>query len=336
MHSRGNLEYTLGVICSVFDAYSVVVFLPDPDSETCHLAAKFSLGDHILNHFELTPGKGLAGWILKNRQPLRINNFDRNRSRLGYYDGKQEDKIRAFMGCPLPDGGVLCVDNIRSQAFSEKDQKLLHLFTGMIEDMRCRNEENEAWRCQEQLYDRLHGLMELHHKEPRWEPFIRRFGDMLAECAGFPKIFLAVRAPDGEQYFLEYIREPLVRDDRETLYPLAAGLVGWVFRQGQSLCYPEKTGGEGAPLSPLFGKGKTVSTLRSVLLEPILFGKKTRAVLGLASEDAPRITRELKMFVRMAAEHLAILFENLYLRSKVQEANEQLEAIQDSFLEPDA
>lgn len=60
MSSNTLEKHILSIVCSVFDAYSAVLFLPDEEGETHHLSASFSLGDKISSTAEALPGKGLV------------------------------------------------------------------------------------------------------------------------------------------------------------------------------------------------------------------------------------------------------------------------------------
>ena len=129
-------KHILSIVCSVFDAYSVVLFLPDEEGEAHHLAAAFSLGERIASNASVLPGKGLVGWIVRNRQPLLVPNFDQRQNHLGYYVDNEEQTIKAFMGCPLHGArGALCLDSKRQYSFSEKDQKMLHLFADLVSQL---------------------------------------------------------------------------------------------------------------------------------------------------------------------------------------------------------
>ena len=64
-------KHILSIVCSVFDAYSAVLFLPDEEGEAHYLSAAFSLGDKISPDVSILPGRGLVGWIIRNRQPMK-------------------------------------------------------------------------------------------------------------------------------------------------------------------------------------------------------------------------------------------------------------------------
>ena len=106
-------SHILCIVCSVFDAYSAVLFLPAEDGDGFRLAASFSLGDEIITDENFRPEKGLVGWLLRSHEPLRLTSFDREKSSVGYYRREEEVGIKAFMAFPIATGGVLCVDSKR-------------------------------------------------------------------------------------------------------------------------------------------------------------------------------------------------------------------------------
>ena len=105
----------LGVVCSVFEAYSAVLILPSGQQQDKHwIAAQFSLGNHVNLGGEVSPGQSLAGWVLRDQHPLLVNNVEQGKNTLGYYLNDEDMNIKAFMAAPLPGGkGVLCVDSKR-------------------------------------------------------------------------------------------------------------------------------------------------------------------------------------------------------------------------------
>ena len=64
----------LGLVAGIFDANTVVLFIPDArgseEPETSRLAAYCSAGDNVIPDVRIAPGQGLVGWILRSRKPL--------------------------------------------------------------------------------------------------------------------------------------------------------------------------------------------------------------------------------------------------------------------------
>ena len=172
--TENSLEkHILSIVCSVFDAYSVVLFLPDEEGEGHHLAASFSLGDKIGAKATVLPGKGLVGWIVRNRQPLLVPNFDQRQSNLGYYSGGEEASIKAFMGCPVPTGGALCVDSKRQYSFSDKDHKILQMFAELVARQQGSKGRQDLTGNIPRYFVELGVIQDLRFRYKRWPQFLQ-------------------------------------------------------------------------------------------------------------------------------------------------------------------
>jgi signal transduction protein with GAF and PtsI domain len=317
---KASLNNLLGIICSVFDAYSAVLFLPGQDPEVFHPAAVFSLGDKVQTDSSILPGQGLVGWIIRNRRPLLINNFDQKRSRLGYYPPGEEVRIKAFMGCALRrEEGALCLDSMRTHSFSQKDQKILELFAGLVSDIRFESKGPETICEEEQLYRSLNLLHGLRIKFPKWTMFLKHYLDVVSSATGFENCFLAVRDEHGEGYFLEGSSESVFVDHTTARrkFPIGSGLIGWVFNN-HSPVFLEKEGDDQAT-TPLFGKNVEERPWQSACCLPLSIYGKTRGVLVLTGKGKPQVSEQKRLFMDMTADYLAMFLENLYMKNRLTE-----------------
>jgi GAF domain-containing protein len=319
MKKANCTESTLAVICSVFDGYSAVLFLPEAEEE-CRLAASFSLGDYILPAGEISPDKGLVGWIARNRQPLRVPSFDRHKNRLGYYPPEKEADIKAFMGCPVPGGGVLCVDSKRPYAFpTDKESKILQLFSELIGQQQRLTRESPDGDIP-RYFAQLGIIRELRFRHKRWPVFLEHFLHAVRKAADFDYCAFASCAPDSQSYTIEGETARLMRDGQNpSSLPTGSGIVGWVFRNEQPVF--AEAGGE-APTTALFGKVGEIQNFPNfptVMCLPVAISQSTRGVLCLAHTTAAPIPEAVRAFARQAADHLALFLENLYLRTRLRE-----------------
>lgn len=329
MTQQTNYDRLLGILGSVLDAYSVVLFLPEPEDskgETYFIASSFSLGNHLNHHAEICPGRGLVGWILRNREPLLVANFDQHQNHLGYYAEGEEKTIKAFMGCPLPGGGALCVDSKRQYSFSEKDQKLLHLFADLVAQLEAENSGREEKSTIFRYYAALRTIYTLRHQHSRWAEFLRHFLDLMASMTGFTHCLLCTRDPGGQSYSIEgentlLLQKPGVAGPS---FPLSHGIVGWVFRNGSLVC---SDGPGGSPEALLVGKAADIPQFQTVLAVPIVIQRKTRGVLCLAHDVPMAVNEATQDFVRMASEHLALFLENLYIKCRLRDLHQHMTAM---------
>ncbi len=315
MYGNNWLDRILGLICSVFDGYSAVLFIKDNGGEYC-LASSFSLGDSIKPGTTIKPGAGLVGWIIKNKKPLLINKFDRNVGCLGYYPGEGESKIKAFMGVHLPaNDGVLCIDSKKTYSFSDKDQKILYQFAQLIEDVRTGIGQADTSAKSIDYYRYLTLVHSLREKFPKWRIFLENLLDVLSRATGFRYCFMAARDEVGQGYFVEGLGGDILPELDFSLhkFKMDSGLVGWVFKNGT----PVFSGEQAGPTDlPLFGKEFSSLHFRSVICLPLIVHRKTRGVLVLADSASIFINDEMRAFVRMVGDYLGLFLENLYLKSR--------------------
>ncbi|MDR2892365.1 MAG: GAF domain-containing protein [Deltaproteobacteria bacterium] len=319
-------EKILGIICSVFDAYTAVLFLndnPGRGQAVFSLDAVFSLGNKVNSEARLQPGQGLAGWIASNRAPLLVPNFDQRRSNLGYYLDNEEQNIKAFMSCPFPGGGgVICVDSKRQYSFSERDQKLLFLFAEFLDNLCLSGEQEESQAEALRYYAALRLIYVLRREHSRWDEFLHGFLDIVSKAAGFEYCALFTKQPDGENYGVEGENYPLlIKNDASKLYNLNRGMVGWVFRNSSPLF---NGGDSGVPEAPLLGRSEDAPAFQSLMALPLIIQRKVRGVLCLASKSPLPIGADVQDFARMASEHLALFLENLYVKCRLRDLHKSM------------
>lgn len=323
MENDSYLQRLLAIICSVFDGYSAVLFLQGDEEDHYKIASWFSLGDKVDPHSEVVTGKGIVGAILSNRQPVLINSFDRKKGRLEYYGADGDPNVKAFMGCMLRDNaGVLCLDSKRTFSFSEKDQKILHLFSDMVNDTRLKLVAAGRHQNESRYYHSLQLIQGLRKRLTRWDAFLENYLLLVAETTGFDYCFLAARDEKGKSFYLEGSSRPLfTRKSSESEFPIGTGLVGWVFKNNTPVFLGEHE--SAGSVSPLFGKNAQTPLFKSLMCMPLHFSRATRGVLGFAHEEGVEISDHVKAFVVMAAGHLELFLENLHLKSKLRMAQSQ-------------
>lgn len=313
-----GLKAIVDIVGNVFEAHSAVLFLREPGPEAYRLQASFSLSDDVLSGALLAPGEGLVGWMIRNQQPLLITNFDKKRGRLGYYRSGAEQNVRAFMGCPLGQGGVgaLCLDSKRTYSFSERDQKILNQFAQLAASMAL-----EAGRRRREdvvlgYYRCLSALAALRERFTRWEVYLEHFLTLVARASGFEHCVLAVRGEDGTTYSLEGL-SGAARTTAQATYPLGSGLVGWVFKNNAPVVRGSCASGTEGACQPLFAPEGDPISATSALCLPLLVHRRVRGVLCMASSRPMQIDDELREFANLVAGSLALFLENLYLKNRL-------------------
>lgn len=307
-------------IGSVFDAYSVVLFCRN-SSASYDLSSFFSLGDSIRQDLRIESGYGLVGWILKHQAPLLAEKFDQKNTFLGYYGAEQEEHIKVFVGCPLPGGlGALCMDSKKTYAFTDKDQRVLSLFAGVVAAMM--DDLGEASvSCQDQkLYRFLQEVYTLREKYPTWSEFLHRYLALLAGASGYEFAFLVVSDEWGNNYYLEGCNTSFMPQTSVVpqTFSTGSGVLGWVFKKNQPVIF-----GDGKSVlgrAPLFGRDVPAPALNTLLAFPLKVHTRCRGVLVFGDRESRIVSEEIRSFAKMAAEYLALFLENLYLKNRLKRA----------------
>lgn len=306
-------KHVLDIICSIFDAHTAALFLPGQEGEAHNLAAWFSLGDNINEDAVIRPGEGIAGWILLNREPLVICPFDQHEGALGYYHSGEREGIKAFMGAPIPTGGVVCVDSKRQFSFSDKDSKILQLFAELLamqQTMSVNNLSTDIAR----YFANLSLIQNLRFRYLRWPVFLQNFLNTMVAATQLEYAAFASLEGSGNAFLVEVESTPVLLQDANPLrMPVGSGITGWVFHNGQ----PVFTDGQSGQSAAIFGKLPGFPDFRSAICLPVIVNKSTCGVLSLASSQTIDIDESMRSFVHQAVDHLALFLETLYLKNRL-------------------
>ena len=313
LHDSDNT--LLALVRTTFDAHSAVLFLPD-ESGHCTVALSSCDGEPLVQEVSIAPGKGLVGWILRQRQPVIVNNLDMRHTFLGYYNTEEEEAISAFMGCYIPDGGALCIDSTKPRSFTEEDQLLLHRFARHIaRQVHSAGLASDAVELR-RYFGKMEELVDLGERNPGWKDYLAQFLKLLAEGSDFDYVAFASITDGATTYTLEGENTPLlISGNRLPELPLSGGgLVSWVFRNEVPV---HAEGTEASPTTPLFGKFPDMPQFQSVICLPIQMNRITCGVLCLASQQPRELPSNVRSFARMAAIQLAQYLERLFLHHRI-------------------
>lgn len=309
------LDDFLALVASTFNAYSVVYFKTDSESNHEQNHAKlysfFSMGDSIDQESVILQGKGLVGWVIKNKEPLLYNVAEENQPNLGYYLDDTEDVIRSFLGVPVSGGGALCLDSKKGYFFHENQQHLLHLFAKLI--LQVQSIMNYAGRADniDNYFSILEQLSDHKKNYTGWSTYLNKFLHTLSETTGFEYLAFASLSHKENHYIVEG-QYPALLTEKE--FAFSGGIVGWVFRNEEVV----QSDGQGNSLStPIFGKVDDFPEFCASVCMPIRVEKNTVAVLILASVTPKNLTQEFKLFTRLVSEDLAQFLEVVSLRYQV-------------------
>lgn len=307
------IESILALAASVFDAYSVVLF-ETPREGRSQIIAAYTQGEHIDQDAAIAPGRGIVGWILRNRAPLVMNSLESSQASLGYYTEDWLPDIGSFLGCPLPDGGVLCVDSLRRHAFPQEKQNLIAIFAEIVAQVLTMDGQSAGGGDGGSVYLlALDRLAELRRRYTGWKQYIAQLLGILVESSGFGYAAFCSRPEGSAKYIVEGESQPmLLKDGKPLELSVHSGIVGWVFRNEEPLYNDGQSGS-----TPLYGKQDSVPEFGAAVCVPVFMNKNVSGVLCLACKDKKAVPEELRAFMRLAADDLGQMLEALSLRYRM-------------------
>ena len=318
MFGKTPLESLIAVIASVFDAYSALLFLPDTSDPSARrrLHAFFSLSDHVDREATAVPGQNLPGIVLVNQEPILTTVEDAKRQ-LGYYDGAVEANIRTFMGCPVANEGVLCIDSKKNNAFTESQQKLLHLFALLISQLI--NDEKAPYSAQQveeaHYFEAISKLETIQSQKGSWPVLLRETLAVLAEYGEFDHAFLATPAENNSGFTLEDEFPPSLLRETINAASFESKILENTFIKSEALFMDSihRLSKE----EMLHDEYEFFSLFNSFICIPMIVDGKCCALLCLVNVRVRRFSNEICRFVRIVAENLQNTLEKISLKYRL-------------------
>lgn len=310
----------LDLVRETFDAHSVVLFLPDHDGRYV-LSLVSTESPPFPKDSLYIKDRGLSNWILRHHEPVKMSKVNM-RNPVGYYDEEGEELIQAFMGCYLPEDGVLCVDTLREHDYSEAEVTLLDHFAQHISRQVYADSLIGNTEIIQNYLIALEQITLFAEKHLSWRNYLYSFLTLLVEVSGFDYVAFASCVEDANSYSIDGESSPLLMTEKGVVeIPLASGgMVGWVFRNETPI---HTDGLDGSPTAPLFGKVSGVPLFQAVICRPLFVERTVYGVLCLAGVDPRPLSQELRSFVHIAATQFSHQLESIWYQHRLQSKQRQ-------------
>lgn len=319
MSTYSSHDYLLSLTCDILHAHSAVLIASDGQGEY-RVSAAVCAQPPTPVAARITPGKGLAGLVLRSNEPVFLNEFKADSHLLGYYEPEAEAAITAFMGAPLPESsGALCVDSISGQPFTKRDESILVRFARLLAGQTRLSEESDTDDVR-RYFDAFEQLQKLRlQQQPLpWHDYLSLFLGIVAKASSFEYVALAMRPEDSSTYTIEGESTPLLlAQGTEVSFPVeSSGLVSWILRNNGQL--PVFADGVESALMPLFGKQAQVPAFQSAIGLPVMHNRTVYGVLVMAGLTPRPLPEQLRAFAAMSANEVGVHVATLYLQHRLQ------------------
>eukprot|EP01022_Parablepharisma_sp_SALTPOND_P012661 TRINITY_DN16334_c0_g1_i2.p4 TRINITY_DN16334_c0_g1~~TRINITY_DN16334_c0_g1_i2.p4 ORF type:complete len:332 (+),score=107.49 TRINITY_DN16334_c0_g1_i2:542-1537(+) len=310
-HSRLGLQEAVDLLANLTEASTVAVYLRDPGGQRLHAAAWQSLPRSFRSDDPGERGEGLGGWVAKHKRPVDVDRYQQPSTATGlYYD---DEGIRAFVGIPIGDRGVLVVDTKNRQVFGEREKKLIRDFVTFINQIVAQQDtcarEALYGRILDLLYDIENASLSFSGRRQLYDEVLdagRRF-------TGLAMGLLCLLHPGRKQFWVEAVQGPSVATLRGRSFPVSQGLVGWIMREARPLSHLRMRPGQGK--SYLISPDEPIRGYNAFLGVPLLAWRRLVGVWAFAGQTERNIDEEEERALQLAGHRVAATLEHYRLAS---------------------
>jgi len=311
-----QLDDITALLSNCLDAYTAAVFVWDDRSKSFSLRAFHSLSKQIITEtqFSIENG-GLISWVLKNKQPLSVDHFDRDTKTLPYYRG--DENIKSFLALPLEHTrGVLCVDSKRQYVFTSKDQKLLSSFATVINNALSAELESFQHLRQRQLLSLWRQADALPADTDDPVPYLTRLLD--SACQYLPADAGLVAVPTKEAQSLQAVAAfgsvppSLVRSSHSA----DQGIMGWIFQNRKSLTIPRFRSRTRLPF--LFGPKDGIGRIGALIGMPLAWdADEVGGVIAFICRAEAKWSKEEIAAITAVVRRASLVLQNFTLKREL-------------------
>lgn len=314
MAKNNILNDFLALVGETFNAHSAVYMELESELQPAVLKSFWTeAGENFDKNTLIASGKGLIGWILRNKLPLAYAIEEDQQANLGYYaNDETECRIRSFMGVPVGSQGVLCVDSQEIQKFNEAEQARLTHFARLIPQIKETMQSAERFTNVNEYFYIFEQISELKKNYMGWSAFIKNFLGVLSLRCGYEYVSFSSLSYKKDCYIIECEYPKIIGKEE---FSHNAGIVGWVLQHGESVF---NDGRGGVVSAPLYGKVESFPSFTAAISVPVFVNKEAKGVLCLASSQVKKINPEFKLLLRLLAENLGEFLETISLKYQVQ------------------
>lgn len=240
---RGDFSSLIQLVCNVSEAFTTIVFLPDPSRRSLFLKSYYSLGNSVMEDAVIPFGQGLVGWVAENNSPVNVAPFKQDSRTLGFYSIAED--ISSFLAVPFPVGdstGVLCIDSKKHYSFTPHHQKILmgfaDQFSRLVSKEKKGADELELQRRDLET-DLLYQICQKIFFEKRKINILDTISHLPRELLRFDGCAVSILSDDNKKFFILRSSGYEGFDVNFLKVDPHASLVGLVLKKNQIVHYPE-------------------------------------------------------------------------------------------------
>lgn len=307
------LEKILSIIKKTFAAHSALIYLYDKEKKDLQLKCVVSDEEDITDESNdpiLTEDKSFLEELLGKGNSFLSNEPDKVRSALTFYP--EPIDVASCIAAPIivdeEVNGVLLIDSMEKNAYSDDDISLVETYGGIIAETIVNFNNLSEFEYSAQLFSFFYEVSRGLISNLKFEEILDLLLSVMNEVIGYDRLTISEYKTGGNR--AKIIRVNGQRDEfvEDTSYPLEGGLNGWVIRK----CKPIRIGDleKDDQFLPRFtSQEKSNKNLRSFLGAPISYHDICFGVISVESFEPNNYGDGDEKILTMLANNFGVALE---------------------------
>lgn len=307
------LEKILSIIKKTFAAHSALIYLYDKEKKDLQLKCVVSEEEDITDESNdpiLTEDKSFLEELLGKGNSFLSNEPDKVRSALTFYP--EPIDVASCIAAPIivdkEVKGVLLIDSMEKNAYSDDDISLVETYGGIIAETIVNFNNLSEFEYSAQLFSFFYEVSRGLISNLKFEEILDLLLSVMNEVIGYDRLTISEYKTGGNR--AKIIRVNGQRDEfvEDTSYPLEGGLNGWVIRK----CKPIRIGDleKDDQFLPRFtSQEKSNKNLRSFLGAPISYHDICFGVISVESFEPNNYGDGDEKILTMLANNFGVALE---------------------------
>ncbi len=315
-----DLDESLYSICDrvgrLVKARTVVLYLMDTTGEQLRLREAVSVAD-IDPSKAVKPGEGPVGWSVQYAKPLRVGAQELARISLPYYPGKLP--CGSFMAVPVLDDrnacGVLAVDAVEADQFSEDEQKIMELGAAQVTEVLASAQALRRAMEQKREFEGLYRFSSSLGSTIQEAELAQRLETAVKEILPADLVVLALRRNPGEPLEIVHVAGADTSAVGQCVEDQSR--LAWIASTGHTLAYSRKTNTD--PSKPLAFRKEKFPGCEVMVGVPFPTPHGVGGVLCIGCKSRDRLKPYEVHLVEMLGQQAAYAFENAQLYKRMEQ-----------------
>ena len=314
------LHHTLSDLHEILKPHTCILFTVDSRTGNIHFRDALSDTEFLNRSAEIREGEGLLGWVWREREALRLTNFQHPPENLVYY--RRDEKIKSLLAVPIMRNGtgkiegILVVDSLQEGYFTTEDERLVWLAANqVVKELETaeqrRREVNEA-----KISHALYKVSEALNSSLKLDEVLDATMECIEKIVGADLVALALF--NQESGISEVVRAHGDNGESMTGKTFAPdeSLVGWVTTPEQYLFYSDFATRK--IQKPVFGKDfPSFKNIGTFFCYPLVSGSEFLGSLTIVFEEKGSINDYERNALTTTARMVATSIANANLHNRV-------------------